>query len=118
MDDGRRKNRDVFLTVYPIEPVRRDGDTHAHRIVVTRLRSEIGHTQATVDGVTRLVCGVDGSDTGTAEFLTEFLGQMRNAFFSVDYELRLPEQTRASIEHRVHWEVLAFLRSMDQYGSA
>ena len=115
IDDGRHRNRDVYLTIYPIEPIRPDDDTHEHRVIVTRLRSEIDHTGATVGGVARLARGVDGSDAGASEFLTEFLGQMRNAFFSIDYELRLPEQTRISIEQRVHSEVLAFLRWLDQY---
>ena len=109
-DRGNSKGGEMFLAIYPIGSSGASSGLYEHRVIASRLCTDVLDTEGTFGTIRRLVDGVDASDNGTDEFLTELLGQTRNAFFSGDYEQKLLKQTRVAIERRVCDDVIDPLR--------
>ena len=108
--EHRGRENDVFLTIYPTSNVAENTGTHRHRIIASYMRTYADDSKGSIEILDRLIAALRESPSGVEEFLRVTMGEMRNAFFSRDYEQRLPEQLRIAIERKVSKSVLAYLQ--------
>ena len=75
-DRGNSKGGELFLAIYPIGSNGASSGLYEHRVIASRLCTDVLDTESAFETIRRLVDGVGVSDNGTEEFLTELLGHV------------------------------------------